>query len=470
MRFTVHVPLVVLRLIRSCCEASIKYGACARCSVDNIAQDDRAARAMAAMRPAGGGLDAAGEAVNRNQDWQLALFLAHKSPGAAAQKVSREAITACARVAWWQLALQVLEDIDGAGLVPDVFCFSSAITACEKGSQWELGVGLLGRMRYVQTAPNVYSFSAAISACEKCGEWQMATQLLSSMLSAGVEPNVISFSASISSCEKGCEWHKALLLMSQMLTTKIYPTVISFNASISACEKAGEWQMALHLLTQIGKAQVLPTVVSFNASISACEKGDQWQMALFLLQLMPATKIAPNAITFAAGIQACAKAREWRTALSLWYEVEACGVKKSQTLYFQALDAFYTERIGFQIFREALAAKELPEMLLQDGAQLDLHLHSCGSAMLAVLWWLAEVVPERLASAQAPKSFSIITGWGKTRESWQTTDVRAAVLNLLAGCRIPSNVKPCNPGRLQVDLSGVDPLSLRAFFPKSEAA
>ena len=258
----------------------------------------------------------------------------------------------------------------------------------------------------------------------------------------------------------------ALHLLSQMSVSTLAPNDVSFNAAISACEKCGEWQMALRLLSKMFAAAIFPTVISFNASISACDKSSQWQMALSLLSLVPATKIAPNVITFSAGMQACANAREWRTALSLWSEVESCGFEKDWVVYSQALVALYTERVGFQLFREALTEEAWPEMLFQHGAQLDLH--PCGSAMLAVLWWLAEVVQEQLDGDQAVKSFQINTGWGKTREFWQTSDVRAAVLNLLASCRIPCNIEPDNPGRLQVDLSRVDTVRLRTLFPKSK--
>ena len=103
-------------------------------------------------------------------------------------------------------------------------------------------------------------------------------------------------------------------------------------------------------------------------------------------------------------------------------------------------------------------------MLCDNCARLDLHDHSCGSARLAVLWWLAEVVPEQIGSGQPPKSFTIVTGWGKSREYSQMADVRAAVLNLLASCTILCNIHPTNSGLVQLNLSEVNATKLRAFF------
>ena len=87
--------------------------------------------------------------------------------------------------------------------------------------------------------------------------------------------------------------------------------------------------------------------------------------------------------------------------------------------------------------------------------------------MLAVLWWLAEVVPEKLAIGHSPSSFEIITGWGKSRDSWQTADIQISVLSLLANCGVPSKIHPRVQGRVKVDLTGVKPERLHAFFPSS---
>ena len=55
------------------------------------------------------------------------------------------------------------------------------------------------------------------------------------------------------------------------------------------------------------------------------------------------------------------------------------------------------------------------------GTQLDLHFHSSGSAMLAVLWWLAEIVPGKVAAGKSLTTFEIITGWG------QVTGIKADI-------------------------------------------
>ena len=229
--------------------------------------------------------------------------------------------------------------------------------------------------------------------------------------------------------------------------------------------------MALFLLAQMPTVRVTRDVISFNAGISACEKGGEWQRAFFLLAHMPSGRVIPTEISLSAGISACSTARQWCIALSLLSCIVSNGRQTPNTeSYAQILDAVCTEKLSFKLFRKALEDQAWPNMLCNGGTQLDLHFHSSGSAMLAVLWWLAEIVPGKVAAGKSLTTFEIITGWGKSRESRQTSDVRASVPNLLDRCGIRCKVHPRNQGSVQVDLQGWDVTRLPAFFPKWEMA
>ena len=84
--------------------------------------------------------------------------------------------------------------------------------------------------------------------------------------------------------------------------------------------------------------------------------------------------------------------------------------------------------------------------------ELDVHDLSEGAAETAVRWWLEEGVRDRVAAApdEAPERLELITGWGKSREVAQVTDVRArieAVLRDMGATMLPTD----NPGLLVVD-------------------
>ena len=115
----------------------------------------------------------------RNQDWRLAVHLLQEMlPTERDQKVVSKVIVECASAKQWQVAIQLLAEINIAELMPDVYSFSAAITACEKGLKWQLALQLLSQMISMRVDPSVFSFSASISACEKGSEWPVALHLL----------------------------------------------------------------------------------------------------------------------------------------------------------------------------------------------------------------------------------------------------------------------------------------------------
>ena len=80
--------------------------------------------------------------------------------------------------------------------------------------------------------------------------------------------------------------------------------------------------------------------------------------------------------------------------------------------------------------------------------KLDLHDHSEGAAETATRWWLEEQVP----SIKENKLLIIVTGWGKNRPMWQTSDINDRVRNVLHDMEV--QILPLdNPGRLLIAYS-----------------
>ena len=183
-------------------------------------------------------------------------------------------------------------------------------------------------------------------------------------------------------------------------------------------------------------ARVLPNVISFNCEVS-----------------------------FGSTIVASGKSHQWRVALLLFMDMLSTGISPNRVCYNQVLEAIVPIEIGCEIFRQALSKRTWPNMLHDNGSKIDLHDHSCGSGQLAVRWWLVEVVAERLASDRNSKAFTVVTGWGKSREAWQTGDLQEEVSHLLRDCGISCEAHPTNPGCLRVDCSAVAPSRLQALFP-----
>ena len=66
------------------------------------------------------------------------------------------------------MAVDLLREMEGKGIAPNVISYSSAITACGNGGKRELAIGLLREMEGKGIAPNVISFNSAIIALLRC--------------------------------------------------------------------------------------------------------------------------------------------------------------------------------------------------------------------------------------------------------------------------------------------------------------
>ena len=353
-------------------------------------------------------------------------------------------ITACGRSKLWQDACWLLNAMRETKVTADLFTYNAAIAACEKGGQWQQAMILFGAMKAAKVNPDVVIYSSSISACGKGGQWQQALCLFEEMKRTEATPNVITYNATISACEKGGQWEHALILFGSIQTANAHPDVISYSSSISACEKGGQWHQALNLFRAMQKAKIIPNVISYSATISACEKGGQWQHALILLEEMNAAEMKAGVISYNATMSACQKGGQWQQALSLLEAMFAAKVQPDMVTYSVLLDcrhiASEKSRLGGDIYQKGLLPI-LKRSSAFKGLKVDLHYHSEGAARLTLLWWLSTTVARRLEENDRLEC-TVVTGQGKSRQVWDTTDVQAAALDLLKSLKLDAWVSP----------------------------
>ncbi|CAK9042224.1 unnamed protein product [Durusdinium trenchii] len=269
------------------------------------------------------------------------------------------------------------------------------------------------------------------------------------MPEAKVQPDVISYSAAISACEKGGQWQQAF---------KLFEAI----AAISACEKGGQWQQAFKLFEAMPKVKVQPNMISYSAAISACEKGGQWQQAFKLFEAMPKVKVQPNMISYSAAISACEKGGQWQQALKLFESMFEANVPPDLVSYNALFDCaeIRDSAIGRALFEKC----NLPEILELKGcgaSEIDLHDLSEGFARAVLCHWLSTAIATKLEQ-EKELTCLIVTGYGKSRKEWDTTDMRQASLKLLQDdLGLQAAVLRKNQGAIQVCLGEADLPALR---------
>ncbi|CAE7216238.1 unnamed protein product, partial [Symbiodinium sp. CCMP2456] len=251
---------------------------------------------------------------------------------------------------------------------------------------------------------------------------------------AQIIPDRVNYSAAMSACEKGSRWQLALSIFELLPRRSLGMDVTSVNTTLSSCMKGWQWKMSLELLSYMPKAKLLPDTISYSLSISACGKEAKWQHSLQLLESMPEKEVIPDVICYSAAIGSCSRGAEWQRALKLFHGLPSASFCPNIITYNEVLTCLHTaeevKEMGYILFKQAMQ-QGFYSRLLQKGAQnLDVHEMSPGAAVLAVRWWLSEVLPTVLK-----KDLSlcrVITGWGKSRKAWRDSDVKAAVAHFLS--------------------------------------
>jgi hypothetical protein len=88
--------------------------------------------------------------------------------------------------------------------------------------------------------------------------------------------------------------------------------------------------------------------------------------------------------------------------------------------------------------------------------RIDLHDMSWGAALASVTVWLARIEQQLAADAEAlPPSFEVVTGWGKHSRVKGTSDVKEAVVRVLAKMGSPFEPVEGNPGKFVASRAGV---------------
>lgn len=210
-------------------------------------------------------------ACSKADRWDMSLQLLRLYGRKSANIVAvNSLIASCGRGGRADLSVEILNDMEDVGLVPDAHSYRSAIIACNQAEHenqrthhqeqrfkeleggsfewWECAVSLLHRMKENGLKPDKQTLSSAISACESAGEWQLALELLQRAMNENDDMNVFCFNAALSACEKGNAWVEALEIYERMAAEGgklLRPNIVTLSSLILALDKAGQKELAV---------------------------------------------------------------------------------------------------------------------------------------------------------------------------------------------------------------------------------
>ena len=340
------------------------------------------------------------------------------------------AMHACRGQGQWRKATSILgrmlngEAVRGAAggvertlPAPDAYSFTSAITACGAVGQADRAVELLHDMNAAGVAPTVVVFNAVIAAVARSINRSAVSSAFSSGVSGAVSgadsgnvsgdvsgknvesiggDNVDSidedegakvgidaghesssqgvaaaeaaattavehnsaFSARVDVASEGrASCKRAQDLLVEMRETGLVPGLKSYNTVLAVCQRAGEWEGALEVLAEMKRGKVKqrrdppqrgdasasveavasgsdppvpsPDLVSFNTAMGACGRARRWEEALRLLEELRGFGFCPDMVSFNTAAAACARAEKWDLALEVINRGREVGVLPS---------------------------------------------------------------------------------------------------------------------------------------------
>lgn len=248
------------------------------------------------------------------------------------------AIEVCARCGKWRKALEILDDMRGAGVRPDCRAYSSAMWAFDQGGQWDKTLEVWREIQKThQVTPTVAMYSYVIHAYANSWQSEKAISLLQDMQMKRLIPDVQGFTAAIKAYGRSGRWENAMYLFMEMKALGVTPTAFTYRTVIVAIGKGGQWRKALSLLREMPGVGLAADVKSYNTVMYMCCRNQQWEKGLELFAEMQVEGVKPNAGIYNMAIWAFGHINNWSKVLDTLKEMRAAGVPPGLSSYNYAI-------------------------------------------------------------------------------------------------------------------------------------
>nr|ARV85581.1 pentatricopeptide repeat-containing protein [Cucumis melo] len=290
----------------------------------------------------------------------------------------------------WKMALRVKEDMQSAGVSPNIVTWSSLISSCANSGLVELAIQLFEEMVSAGYEPNTQCCNILLHACVEARQFDRAFRLFRSwrekelwdgierkssiddnldadstsqlcttnMLNApshehqiscvgnfAFKPTVTTYNTLMKAC--GTDYYHAKALMEEMKSVGLTPNHISWSILIDVCGESHDVESAVQILTTMRMAGVDPDVVAYTTAIKVCVEGKNWKLAFSLFEEMKRFEIQPNLVTYSTLLRARStygSLHEVQQCLAVYQDMRKSGFK-SNDHYLKELIAEWCEGV-----------------------------------------------------------------------------------------------------------------------------
>ena len=231
------------------------------------------------------------------------------------------------------------DDMQSAGVRPDVFTYSILIGALGKAGDTEGAREAFQDMKRTGVRPNVVTYNTLIDALGKAGDTESARQAFKDMEHAGVRPNVVTYNTLIDALGKAGDTERMWGMFKDMEHAGVRPNVVTYNALIDTLGKAGDIERARQAFEGMEHAGVCPNEVTYNTLIDALGKAGDIKRVREAFDDLQHAGLRPDVVTYNTLIDALAKAGDIKAAREAFQDMEHAGVHPSVITYNILIDA-----------------------------------------------------------------------------------------------------------------------------------
>lgn len=440
-----------------------------------------------------------------------ALVQSVTGPGGLGLETWNEVLKLFAAKGQWMKALRTFEQVENAGLAPNLRTWEIMAMAAERSGQWRLVADVFADARAAGAGDLSVVLACAVRAAAKAGEWSTVRAYLEDARADGLHPTGPAYEAIVTSAATRGQPEIALDAFEDALLLKVGCNEPLWALGIQAAGQRGEWERAVRYLEEVEAAgaaigstyttalaalaeaarpeearEVLermrkaghdPTGDAHAALVEACGAGEGAEAAL---KATFAQK--PTLPAFVALLKVLASSGKWQAALKTLEEMKRLEVAPDETAYAYVVDALWradqqakalsvmkdmlkqgmfshTVRHGPWVppwkrnVREPKTVPGWPEQPAQWASHkvvLDVRRLPPGAAAALVILWLANLNARVQRGLAVPPGLQIVTGW-RTAAGGGSSAVREAVLALLDQLGSPfTQLTDSNPGLLNV--------------------